>query len=382
MAEIQPGDTMSIADDIAVDGVPTFIKGEPVVVQQVSPNAGDPTYRYVVFSSSTNKWFHLRGADLVPAGAQVAQSAYPSPAGVAGYQPADSRCGDSVKVPGSRRGLVVALVVIAVVIIAGAVGATVVLGKKKTPEVPAGGKSTLTTGIVTGTTAEARQAGSILLKSADAMASVTSVKTDMTMEAQVNGRTIAGQMQIEQVKKGASDIETKMTGVLQGQECIMYVVGSTAFLYANGSWTKAKFPVVPSASGVSGMAMGSLGYVQDYLRAAPDPAIVSEDATSYAIRFNLGPDYFRKEIEKMKAGGVDQGSDAARANRDMQLTFTINKTDYLVSDLKEAIVSHGAQAGGDVSTSMDFKLYGYDTPVSIIVPPEAQNAPEMPLPGE
>jgi hypothetical protein len=148
---------------------------------------------------------------------------------------------------------------------------------------------------------------------------------------------------------------------------------------------KAKFPVLPSAGGAGGMAMGSLGYLQDYLRAAPDPTMVSEDATSYTIRFSLGPDYFRKEVEKMKARGVDQGSDQladARANRDMQLTFTINKTNYLVSEVKEAIVSHGAQAGSDVSTRMDFKLYGYDTPVSIIVPPAAQNAPEMPLPGE
>jgi hypothetical protein len=230
MADIQPGTTMSIADDIAVKGVLTFSKGELVVVQQVSPNASDPAYRYVVFSRMTNTWYQLRNADMVPAGAPVARSAYPSPAGMADHHPSASRGGEPATARGSRKGLIIALAVIAVVIIAGAVIATVFLGKKKDQEVPAGQKSTLTTGITTGKTADARRAGGILLNSADAMASVTSVKTDMTMQSQVNGQTIDGQMQIEQVKKGTSDIESKMTGVFQGQESIMYLVGSTAYV--------------------------------------------------------------------------------------------------------------------------------------------------------
>jgi len=147
---------------------------------------------------------------------------------------------------------------------------------------------------------------------------------------------------------------------------------------------KSGLPLLPDPGGPGGAEMGSLSRLQEYLTAAPSPTVVGEDAISYVITFNLGPDYFTREIDRLRPRDVNPGrdaNDAAIANRDVELTFTISKANYLVSEVNEKVVTHGVQAGGDALTEMDFKLYGYDTPISIIVPPEAQNAPEVPLPG-
>lgn len=211
MADILPGTSVSIADDIVIGGVIAFVRGEPVVVEQVSPNAADPSFRYVVFSQIMNTRYQLRDADLVR---EV------EPATSAGR---------------SRRGLIVTLVVIAVVIVAGAAVATVVVGRKKNPEISGGQKTALTTGIASSQTAQARRAGEILRKSASAIAAASSVKMDMAVQTQVNGTNVSGRMQIEQVEKGASGTESMMTGVFEGRESVIYVIGSTAYIYTNGS---------------------------------------------------------------------------------------------------------------------------------------------------
>jgi len=66
MADIPEGTTVTIAADIAVNGVLTFGRGEQVVVQQVSPNPQRPEYRYAVTSARTGAWYLLRDADIMP----------------------------------------------------------------------------------------------------------------------------------------------------------------------------------------------------------------------------------------------------------------------------------------------------------------------------
>ena len=65
MADVQQGTNVTIAADIAVEGVLTFAAGEQVTVQQVAPNPQRPEYKYTVFSAKTGKWFMLRDADIM-----------------------------------------------------------------------------------------------------------------------------------------------------------------------------------------------------------------------------------------------------------------------------------------------------------------------------
>ena len=75
MADIQPGTTASIAADIVVNGAVAFGRGEQVTVQQVSPLADKPEYKYVVYSQRSGSWFTLRDADFVAAYAPPAPAA-------------------------------------------------------------------------------------------------------------------------------------------------------------------------------------------------------------------------------------------------------------------------------------------------------------------
>jgi hypothetical protein len=135
MAGIMPGTEATIAGDIIANGAVIFAKGQRVVVQQVSPNAQQPEYRYLVQSTATGQWYQLRDADLVAAapaqqGIQQYQQAAPI-AAPAGAGPKGKRQPKAARASGGLSGktwLVIA--VIAIVVIGAAVGVGVVLTKK------------------------------------------------------------------------------------------------------------------------------------------------------------------------------------------------------------------------------------------------------------
>ena len=65
MADIPVGATVTVAEDIVINGVLTFARGEQVVVQQVSPDPQRPEYRYAVMSARTGTLYKLRDVDIV-----------------------------------------------------------------------------------------------------------------------------------------------------------------------------------------------------------------------------------------------------------------------------------------------------------------------------
>jgi len=79
MADVQQGTNVTIAADIAVEGVLTFAAGEQVTVQQVAPNPQRPEYKYTVFSAKTGKWFMLRDADIMAPAQPAAYAPPPIP---------------------------------------------------------------------------------------------------------------------------------------------------------------------------------------------------------------------------------------------------------------------------------------------------------------
>lgn len=77
MADIPAGMTVTVAADIAVNGMLAFGRGEQVVVQRISPDPQRPEYRYSVMSARTGTWYLLRDADIMPPFATQAQPQQP-----------------------------------------------------------------------------------------------------------------------------------------------------------------------------------------------------------------------------------------------------------------------------------------------------------------
>jgi len=61
---IQPGTKVIITNDILIEGVVAFSKGEEVCVEQLAPNSQRPEFKYVVLSKNLQKRFQLSDANL------------------------------------------------------------------------------------------------------------------------------------------------------------------------------------------------------------------------------------------------------------------------------------------------------------------------------
>ena len=136
MADIQPGTAVTIASDIVANGALMFAAGEQVTVQQVSPNAERPDYKYVVFSARSNSWFTLSEAEFAaqyappPVPAAPAQQAFAppqmqqqyAPQGGPPYPPAKQKSNTALKGCLLAFGIVAVLGIIIVVILFAVVG--------------------------------------------------------------------------------------------------------------------------------------------------------------------------------------------------------------------------------------------------------------------
>jgi len=62
--ELQPGTRVTINNFVTINGQVAFAKDEQVVIEEVSPNADRPEYKYVVTSTRLGSRFQLRDADV------------------------------------------------------------------------------------------------------------------------------------------------------------------------------------------------------------------------------------------------------------------------------------------------------------------------------
>jgi competence protein ComGC len=62
--DLQPGTTVTIANDIVANNQIVFQRGEQVVIESVSPNLQQPDYKYVVLSRFGAR-YQLRDVDIV-----------------------------------------------------------------------------------------------------------------------------------------------------------------------------------------------------------------------------------------------------------------------------------------------------------------------------
>jgi hypothetical protein len=95
--EIKMGEYYLVAQDITVDGLLAFRKGERVVVVREEPQAGNPAFRYVVHSKRMEQHYYLRQNDLSPVQATppapVAQVPSPAAASPPASTPYCQHCG-------------------------------------------------------------------------------------------------------------------------------------------------------------------------------------------------------------------------------------------------------------------------------------------------
>jgi hypothetical protein len=121
--DLQPGTRVAVVSDMVVNGQTLFTRGEQVIVEQVSPNAERPEYKYAV-TSRTGQRFQLRGADVVPVQISQQPALLASPHPVQYQQPVR---------PKRRLWLKVGIPVVCILIAAGVAAYFIVAGGSSSP---------------------------------------------------------------------------------------------------------------------------------------------------------------------------------------------------------------------------------------------------------
>jgi len=157
----------------------------------------------------------------------------------------------------------------------------------------------------------------------------------------------------------------------------VYVVGGYAYSDAPGQgWVKVKAGESDSLSQSTPAGMLELAASAKNLR------MVSEDANTYGITFNVGGDYLEQQIRQ--ALGVDQSGldlegelDTIVKNTSMRADFTISKSTMYIDSAKLTMKMRGIPVAGDMGLVMTMAFSGFNEPVAISLPEEARSAREV-----
>jgi hypothetical protein len=259
------------------------------------------------------------------------------------------------------------------------IGAVVVAG--------CGGKSTKTA---------SSPAQDVLQKSQTKMQDVKSVKlagkaSVLTPQSEVKEESYEFSAEMKILSK--DDVEMKMVAKdSAGKATEAYMVGG--YIYTNDpttGWTKQK---AESSSGSISSSMLSPTGVADLSKYAKDMKLEPEQGGKYVVAFDVGSKFFEDMLDQASTSTGTQSStpssedkkaaqELAQTMKDMlgglqmNVVYKIDKSTMLADSTTVKMSMKGAPIVGDVTVDMTATFADYNAPVTITLPPEAQNAREV-----
>ncbi|MHB8893644.1 MAG: DUF6612 family protein [Candidatus Geothermincolia bacterium] len=233
------------------------------------------------------------------------------------------------------------------------------------------------------------QAQQVLADNQKKMEGVKTVKmtgkaTILTPQSETKEETVTYQAEMKMLSK--SDVEMHMVATdSAGKKTEMYVVGG--YLYTNDpvkGWTKEK--VQPNSQ--QSQILTPSG-VADLTKYAQGMKMGPATAGKYVISFDIGSKLF-EEMFNQAMGTTPSTSPESQAEQQlaqsmkdllkglqMGVVYRVNKDTMLADSATITMAMKGTPIIGDMSVDMALTFTDYNVPVTITLPPEAQNAQEV-----
>jgi hypothetical protein len=258
------------------------------------------------------------------------------------------------------------------------IGAAVVAG--------CGGKSTKTA---------SSPAQDVLQKSQAKMQEIKSVKlagkaSVLTPQSEVKEESYEFAAEMKLLSK--DDVEMKMVSKdSAGKPTDAYMVGGYVYTNdPNAGWTKQK---VDASSGVSSSMLSPTG-IADLSKYAQNMKLMPEQGGKYVVSFDVGSKFFEDMLNQAAASTGSPSStpssedkkaaqELAQTMKDMMgglqmgVVYKIDKNTMLADSTTIKMSMKGAPIVGDMTADMTATFADYNAPVTITLPPEAQNAKEV-----
>ncbi len=165
-----------------------------------------------------------------------------------------------------------------------------------------------------------------------------------------------------------------------GKKTDAYIVDGWAYSYsATTGWVKQK---VEDAQEFALMTPNQINELSKY---AEDAKQLPDEGNNYVISFNVGSKFFEQTLEgaeKSDSSPADpQTLEMAKAlfkSLNMSMVMKIDKTTYYPSETTVKMSADSVPILGKTDVALKMLFTGYNQPVDVTLPPEAQAARELP----
>jgi hypothetical protein len=233
------------------------------------------------------------------------------------------------------------------------------------------------------------QAQQILKDNQAKMTDVKTVKmagkaTVLTPQSETKSDTVTYQAEMQVT--GPSDVEMHMTATdSTGKKSEMYIVGGYLYSFdAAKGWTKEKV----NGSSLQANLLTPSG-VADLAKYAENVKLSTGTQTQYVVTFDVGSKLFEQMLSQATSG-TQSTAPASQAEQQlaqsmkdmlkgikMGVVYKINKSTGLADSAAVSMSLKGTPVVGDISVDSSVTFTEYNVPVTITLPPEAANAPEV-----
>lgn len=227
----------------------------------------------------------------------------------------------------------------------------------------------------------AEEAKDILAKSQEKMDEVNSVK--MTGSASVEmteAEQGSTEYDFEAVTQKTPDGQTELQMIAKGdgEDLQTYVLGGYAYTYdSNSGWVKRK---ITGADGVSTPAP-TPDQLSEMSRYAESLRLMPEEDGKYVVAFDVSPEFFDQYSEGLtESSGIME--DFLKDIK-VSVIYKIDKSTMYADNVDVDISLEDTPLFGDITAYTSITFSEFNQPVTIVLPAEAQNAPEKELlPGD
>ena len=233
------------------------------------------------------------------------------------------------------------------------------------------------------------KAQDVLARNQKKMQAVKSLKktgkaTVLTPQSETKEESVTYQGEMAMV--GNNEVEMHMVVTeSSGEKSEVYVVGGYVYNFdpARG-WTKQK--VAAGSAEANLMTPTGISGLSKY---AENMKLGASSGAKYVLTFGVGSRLFEQIFEQ----ATDSSSSTAPSSKaeqqlmesmkdmfkglKMDVVYKIDKNTMLADSASVTMSMKGAPIIGDMSLDMTVTFTDYNVPVSITLPPEAQNAPEV-----
>ena len=183
---------------------------------------------------------------------------------------------------------------------------------------------------------------------------------------------------------GDDQVEAQMAGTSDGKQVQTIILGGYIYEYnSNSGWKRRK---LDEAGGIGTAQFVNPSTIKRMTEFAESIRLMPDEGGNYVVAFDVGGKFFDNLLAELKeqmpqSSGAESSMmeliESVLAGIDINMVLKVDKGTMLWTEASIKASMEGVGVLGDMSTDTNLRFSEYNQPVTVSVPPEALNAPEV-----